>query len=105
MLQCTPTAAMTLRQIGVQQGFPETYGVRVFPTATAEGEQALAIGFAERPAEGDQVDEQHGTRIFVAGEVADRLSGVELDLVPDVSANGDRQPQLVLRTPPAGPEA
>lgn len=102
VLQCTPTAAMTLRQLGMKQGFPEHYGVRLFPSETEAGEQAVAIAFAARPAEGDQVDEQHGTRIFVAADVAGSLAHVELDVVPSAAGNGNSSPRLVLRNRSTG---
>lgn len=100
MLQCTQTAARSLQELRRSQGIPDTFGVRVFASQTPEGEAALAIGFADRPAEGDQVDEQHGTRVFVAQEVAEELDQVELDLAPDVSGNGTHPSQLVLRSRP-----
>ncbi|MGH9177839.1 MAG: iron-sulfur cluster biosynthesis protein [Acidimicrobiales bacterium] len=100
MLQCTQTAAMSLQQLRRSQGVPDTFGVRVFAAETPEGEAALAIGFADRPAEGDQVAEQHGTQVFVAQEVAAELDEVELDMVPDVSGNGNQPSQLVLRSRP-----
>lgn len=97
MLQCTPTAVMTLRQLGRQEGVPANYGLRVSASATSDGQPALAISFVEQPAEGDQVDEQHGTRIFVAREIADQLSEYELDLNANAAANGTHPPELVLR--------
>ena len=100
MLQCTQTAAMGLQELRRSQGIPDDYGVRVFASETPEGDAALAIGFADRPFEGDQVTEQHGTRVFVAQEVADELDHVELDLAPDVSGNGNHPSQLVLRNRP-----
>ena len=100
MLQCTQTAARSLQELRRSQGIPDTYGVRVFAAKTPEGEAALAIGFADRPDEGDQVAEQHGTRVFVAQEIAEELDHVELDMSPDVSGNGDQPSQLVLRSRP-----
>lgn len=100
MLQCTQTAATSLRELGRSQGLPESYGVRVFASETPEGDAALGIGFADRPREGDQVTEQHGTRVFVAPEVAEELDQAELDLAPDVSGNGSQPTQLVLRSRP-----
>ena len=97
MLQCTPTAVMTLRQLGLQEGVPADHGVRVSASTTSDGQPALAISFAEHPIEGDQVDEQHGMRVFVAGEVAERLAAFELDLKPNASANGTQPPELILR--------
>ena len=100
MLQCTQTAARSLQELRRSQGIPDTFGVRVFAAQTPEGEAALAIGFADRPADGDQVAEQHGTRVFVAQEVAAELDEVELDMTPDASGNGNHPSQLVLRSRP-----
>lgn len=100
MLQCTETAATSLRELGRSQGVPDDYGVRVFASETPDGDPALGIGFADRPRDGDQVAEQYGTRVFVAPEVAEELDHVELDVAPDVSGNGNQPAQLVLRSRP-----
>ena len=100
MLQCTQTAAMTLQELRRTQGIPDTYGVRVFASETPEGERALGIGFTDRPFEGDQVAEQHGTKVFVASEVASDLDEVELDVAPHAASNGNRPTELVLRSRP-----
>ena len=100
MLHCTPAAATTLKGVKEQQGIPDSFALRVFPAQVSEGEVALGIGFADRPEEGDAVTEEHGTRLFVAGEIAEQLSGMALDVVPDPSSNGSESPQLVLRQQP-----
>lgn len=97
MLQCTRAAADTLDQVRSQQGLPESFGVRLFPSEVSDGRVGLGLEFAEAPAEGDQVTEQHGTRVIVAPEIAEDLSELTLDVVPDPSANGNGAPQLVLR--------
>lgn len=104
MLQFTQTAANRLQQARSQQGLPDTYGVRVYAAKTAQDEMALAIGFAEAPAEGDLVARQHEPPLFVSGEIAEQLSDVEIDVVPDPSSDGHGKPQLVLR-PQAGETA
>lgn len=100
MLQCTQAAAATLREVRQTQGLPESYGIRVFGASDPEGKVGLGIGFAEAPAQGDQVGESAGTRLFVAPEVADNVADMALDVVPPPSNNGHEPPQLVLR--PAG---
>lgn len=97
MLRFTQTAASTLRAARSEQGVPDTYGVRVFATKTDQDQLALAIGFAEEPADGDQVARQYDTPLFVSGDIADELSQVEIDVVPDPTADGQGPPQLVLR--------
>jgi len=97
MLQCTRAAADTLEQVRTQQGLPETFGIRLFPSEVTDGSVGLGLEFAEAPTEGDQVTEQHGTRVIVAPEIAEDLADLTLDVVPDPSANGMGAPQLVLR--------
>lgn len=99
MIQCTRAAAATLDQTRIEHGVPVEFGVRLFAAQSAEGEVGLGLEFRPEPLDGDEVAEQFGTRIMVAPEVADQLSDVTLDVIPDPSSNGDRRPQLVLRLP------
>ena len=101
MLQCTEAAASTLERLREQQGIPDDLALRLFPAQTDEEEIVLGLDFAE-PQEGDQVTEEHGARVLVAGEIADQLADMTLDVVPDPSSNGQRAPQLVLRQQPPG---
>lgn len=98
MLQCTPTAAATLEEVRAANDIPDDFGVRIFAAQTPEGEVGLGIDFRAEPAAGDAVTEQHGTTIMVAPELAEQLSDVTLDVVPDPSADGHGSPQLVLRS-------
>jgi iron-sulfur cluster assembly protein len=97
MLQCTPAAAATLDQVREEQGLPDTVGLRVYPAQSPDGQATLGLGFTEEPQAGDQVGEQHGTRLFVAPEIADQLSDMALDVEPDPTLDGGASPQLVLR--------
>lgn len=97
MLQCTRAAADTLEQVRSQQGLPEGVGIRLFPSEVTDGRVGLGLEFADTPAEGDQVTEQHGTRVIVAPEIAEELADLTLDVIPDPSSNGQSAPQLVLR--------
>jgi Fe-S cluster assembly iron-binding protein IscA len=97
MLQCTPAAAATLDQVREEQGLPDSVGLRVFPAQDPSGQITLGLGFTDEPHEGDQVAEQHGTRLFVAPEVADQLADMALDIEGDPSSNGAGSAQLVLR--------
>jgi Fe-S cluster assembly iron-binding protein IscA len=96
MLQCTQAAASTLRHVREQEGIPETYGLRVFPAQAPTGEVNLQLGFVEAPADGDQVNEAHGERLFVAPEIAEDLSALALDAVSDPTTDGAAPAQLVL---------
>ena len=93
MLQLSETAASRIDEVRQEQGLPETFGVRVSGAAAPDGRVALQVAFSEGPVEGDQIAEQHGTRLFVAAEVAEPLDEVELD-VEGEAAEGV---QLVLR--------
>lgn len=97
MLHLTESAVLLLDATKRQQGVPQDFGVRVAGAAAPEGEVGVAISFAEGPADGDVVDEQHGTRVFVAADVADALTEAELDASVSVSANGSTPATLVLR--------
>lgn len=92
MLQLTQIAATHLGEAMRQQGLSDDHGVRVSGATTPDGQVALQVAFAEEPAEDDQVDEQHGTRVFVASDVAGPLSEAEMDVQTE-----DEEAQLVLR--------
>jgi Fe-S cluster assembly iron-binding protein IscA len=92
VLQLSPTAAEVLQQARVQQEIPDTYGVRVSAEPAAGGQTGLAVGFAEAPADGDEVTEQAGTELYIAEEVAEPLA----DSVIDVEQT-ERGAQLVVK--------
>ena len=97
MLHVTRTAATTIEDARRRQGIPPTYGVRVSTARTREGRTAVALDFAPEPGSGDAVVEQHGMRLFVADEVAERLADAEIDAKPDASGNGADATRLVVR--------
>lgn len=80
MLQITDSAANVLQAERANQELPDSYGVRVFANADENGQAALAVAFAQEPAEGDQVSVQSGTEIYVAPEVAEPLAESALDV-------------------------
>jgi Fe-S cluster assembly iron-binding protein IscA len=94
MLQVTDSAARILRETRAARQLPESFGVRVFFPPSDDGQAALALAFAEEPAEGDQVTEQGGTEIYVAPELAEPLAEHKLD-VEDTSEG----PRLTLVPP------
>lgn len=96
MLQCTPAAAATLRELREQNDIPGN-GVRLFPVEAPSGDVGLGIDFTDQPAADDEVTEQHGTTLMVASEISDQLADLTLDIVPNPSMNGQAPPQLVLR--------
>ena len=80
MLQLTHAAASQVAEARQAQGLPETAGLRLFGEPRPGGELALGLTFAEVPAEGDEVTEQEGTRMFIAPEVAEPLASAALDV-------------------------
>src|SRR5258706_13394272 len=95
MLQCTRAAASTIGQLRQQQGLPETYGLRVFPTPASSGEVSLGLSFVESPSQGDQVNEDHGQGLNVAPEMPDDLAALALDGAP-ANTNGPGPTSLTL---------
>src|SRR5437660_7108953 len=91
MFQLTHAAATQVVQTRQAQGFPDTFGLRVFGQREATGGMALRLAFTDAPARDDEVTEQNGTRLFVAPEIAGPLSFAALDVEP--TADG---PKLVL---------
>ncbi len=86
MLQITPDAATFLSELRRGQDVPETYGLRVFPESTEPGEITIGLGFTESPADGDQVTEQDGLRVFVAPELATPLDAAAIDVTAEEGA-------------------
>ncbi len=80
MLQVTESAVSALNEARAAQEVPDSHGVRVFAQADESGQAALALAFAEEPAEGDEITEQSGTEIYVAPELAEPLSESKLDV-------------------------
>lgn len=83
MLQITPDAATFLSELRQGQDVPETYGLRVFAEASEPGEVTIGLGFTENPADGDQVTEQDGLRVFVAPELATPLEAAAIDVTAE----------------------
>jgi Fe-S cluster assembly iron-binding protein IscA len=98
MVQITSSAAEILQQQRDEQSIPDAYGVRLYAAKGADNDRfGIAMGFALDPAEGDEVTEEHGTRLFVAREVAGVLADARLDAASDTADTGEGSPRLVLR--------
>ncbi|MFP4635328.1 MAG: hypothetical protein ACLFRD_05670 [Nitriliruptoraceae bacterium] len=80
LLQVSPSAVSALNEAREAQEVPDSHGVRVFAQPDESGEAALALAFAEQPAEGDEVTEQSGTEFYVAPELAEPLAASKLDV-------------------------
>lgn len=94
MLQITPEATGVVRAMREERGIPDEYGLRVYSDTTDDGQQAIRLGFADEPFEGDQVNEgaAESTRVFVSPDLADALD----EIVIDVDQAG-AETRLVLR--------
>lgn len=92
MLQITQEATGVVQEMRAQRGIPDEYGLRVYSDNTDDGQQAIRLGFADEPFEGDQVTEAEAARVFVAPDLADALA----DIVIDVDQAGE-ETRLVLR--------
>jgi len=92
MLQITQEATGVVQEMRAQRGIPDDYGLRVYSDNTDDGQQAIRLGFADEPFEGDQVTEAEAARVFVSPDLADALS----DIVIDVDQAGE-ETRLVLR--------
>jgi hypothetical protein len=103
-LQLTQSAAMMLADVRREDRIPTSYGVRLSGQLTVEGDLGLTIAFAAGPAPTDTVDEQHGTKLFLAEEVAETLSDIALDVTMSVAGNGASPVSLVFRPQPRGDE-
>ena len=83
MLQITHGAATFLSELRRGQDVPETYGLRIFPETTEPDEITVALGFTDAPADGDQVTERDGLRVFVAPELAAPLEDAAIDVTAE----------------------
>lgn len=92
MLEITHGAAALLADLRKGQDVPDSYGVRVFPESTQPGQVTIGLGFADGPAEGDEVTEQGGLKVFVAPELATPLADAAIDV-----AQEDGDSRLVFR--------
>jgi Fe-S cluster assembly iron-binding protein IscA len=86
VLEITQGAAALLTELKKGQEVPDDYGVRVFPESTEPGEITIGLGFADGPADGDQVTEQDGLKVFVAPELATPLQDAAIDVAQDNGA-------------------
>lgn len=93
MLQITPAAAALLNEVRRDQDVPDDHGLRVFAETSNADEVTIGLGFTDSPADGDQVSEQEGMKVFVAPEVAAPLT----DTTIDVTAADNGAARLVFR--------
>lgn len=80
MLTLTDNAVVAIRNITAQQEVPDGSGVRI---ATDDQAGALTLSLAPQPAEGDQVVDREGARLFVDEQAAPLLDDKALDASVD----------------------
>ena len=96
MLTLTDNAVLVIRDLTAQQEAPEGAGIRIATDPTAG---SLTLALAEQPAQGDQVVDSAGARIFLDTEAAQLLDDKALDAAVD--AQGAVQFGIAERTDPA----
>ncbi len=78
MLSLTTTAVDAVRDATSLEGAPPEAGLRIV-AEEVDGELELDLSVVDAPAEGDEVVEQDGVRVYLDAAAAEALSEVELD--------------------------
>jgi Fe-S cluster assembly iron-binding protein IscA len=84
MLSLTATAVDAVRDATSAEDAPPEAGLRIV-AEEVDGDLELGISLVEAPAEGDEVVEQDGARVYLDPAAAAALAEVELD----AEAHGD----------------
>jgi len=93
MIEVTQGATNLVNELRAAQGIPDSYGLRFYSQAVADGTAAVGIAFAQGPGEGDQIITEKALPVYVAPEVAHELGDAVLDV------EGEPVPQrFVIRT-------
>jgi iron-sulfur cluster assembly protein len=81
MLTLTESAKEMVRDMIATGNAPEGSGLRISSAHDEDGGPALSLELADAPVEGDQVVEDHGTRLFLEPAAAslldDKVLGAE----------------------------
>lgn len=72
----TENAVLVIRDLAAQEGAPAVAGVRIAVDSTTDSVTVEPVG---QPAEGDQVVENLGARVFLDSGAATRLADKALD--------------------------
>jgi Fe-S cluster assembly iron-binding protein IscA len=80
MLTLTDNAVLVIRDLTAQQEVPDGAGLRIATDPTAG---SLTLALAEQPAQGDQVVDNAGARIFLDADAAQLLDDKALDAAVD----------------------
>jgi iron-sulfur cluster insertion protein len=87
MVQFTERAAGKIREMAEAQTFLN-HGVRVMVVGGGCAGFTYDMDFDEAPREDDEVDQQHGLRVFVDGMSAAYLDGTMVDYVESLDFSG-----------------
>jgi Fe-S cluster assembly iron-binding protein IscA len=79
MLTLTESAKEMVRDMVSADEVPEGSGLRISAAHGEDGGPALSLELASEPAEGDQVLDEDGTRVFLEPEAASLLDDKILD--------------------------
>jgi Fe-S cluster assembly iron-binding protein IscA len=79
MLTMTEQAKDVVKEMVNAGGAPEGSGIRIASEPGAGGAEGLSLAIAEQPAEGDQVVEEDGSRVFLEPRAASMLDDKVLD--------------------------
>ncbi|MEH1013513.1 iron-sulfur cluster biosynthesis family protein [Micromonospora sp. CPCC 206060] len=80
MLTMTDNAVLVIRDLTAQQSVPEVGGLRI---ASDPGAGSLSIELVPQPAQGDQVVDSNGARVFLDSGAAELLNGTSMDAEVD----------------------
>lgn len=87
MVSFTERAAEKIREMAVAQDLAD-HGVRVMVVGGGCAGFTYDMDFEPAPREDDEVEEQHGLRIFVDGMSASYLEGTTVDYVESLDFSG-----------------
>jgi iron-sulfur cluster assembly protein len=82
VLALTDNATAAIERILAAPGVPAGAGIRIAPGEAGDGATPateLQLSVAEEPADGDEVIEDHGARVFVEDTVSGFLDDKQLD--------------------------
>ncbi|MFG2056769.1 iron-sulfur cluster biosynthesis family protein [Micromonospora sp. NPDC048930] len=80
MLTMTDNAVLVIRDLATQQDVAEAGGLRIAADTDAG---SLSIELVKQPAQGDQVVDNEGARIFLDADAAELLNDTSVDAVVD----------------------
>ena len=87
-VKITANAAEEIKRIMAQQNIPDTAGLKVGVVGGGCSGLQYTMDFAENPAEGDRVFEEHGVRLFVDLKSFLYVQGTELDFSGGLNGQG-----------------